>query len=445
MRRQLVITVVATSALILIALLLPMAALVQRFAVEDALAAAGLEVQATESVVAFRDRADLVSFIADINSGNPVGRTTVMFADGDAIGPDPEVTEDVLRARQTGRALSNDTAEGAEILVPVSVRGQPGDQEDAAPLPPATVIRVVIPGNQVNREVLLSWGVLAILGLGLLGLAVLVADRLGRTLVRPVTELARTAERLGRGDLRARAEPAGPPEVREVGQALNRLAARIDELLTAERESAADASHRLRTPITVLRLEAGELGEPAERSRMTAGGDALARAVDVLITEARRPVREGLGAASDAVATVAERAGFWRVLAEDQERRMRVVLPSSPLPVKAAADDVAVAVDVLLENLFSHTDEKVPFEVVVQPRTDGGARIVVSDQGAGFPDLDVVRRGRSNGGSTGLGLDIVRRTAEASGGHLRLENPPAGGARVTVDLGPPAVAAVADS
>ena len=101
-------------------------------------------------------------------------------------------------------------------------------------------------------------------------LSLVVADRLARSMTRPITELALTAERLGRGDLAARVEPAGPDEVREVGPALNRLAARISELLTRERESVADLSHRLRTPVTALRLDAEAL--PAGAGPGPAGG-----------------------------------------------------------------------------------------------------------------------------------------------------------------------------
>ena len=47
-------------------------------------------------------------------------------------------------------------------------------------------------------------------------------------------------------------------------------------------------------------------------------------------------------------------------------------------------------------------------------------RLDVRDQGPGLPE-DAVRRGRSDRGSTGLGLDIARSCAEASGGRLELD------------------------
>jgi signal transduction histidine kinase len=61
---------------------------------------------------------------------------------------------------------------------------------------------------------------------------------------------------------------------------------------------------------------------------------------------------------------------------------------------------------------------------------------VVADAGPGLPE-PAVERGRSGAGSTGLGLDIARRTAESSGGELRIASS-ASGATVTVALGPPA-------
>ena len=62
---------------------------------------------------------------------------------------------------------------------------------------------------------------------------------------------------------------------------------------------------------------------------------------------------------------------------------------------------------------------------------------MIADDGPGFPDADPTERGRSSGGSTGLGLDIARRIAEASGGSLMIGRSTSGGGAVTVGLGPP--------
>jgi signal transduction histidine kinase len=133
-----------------------------------------------------------------------------------------------------------------------------------------------------------------------------------------------------------------------------------------------------------------------------------------------------------------ERAAFWQPLAEDQERPMMVEVAAGPVLVSASSEDLAACTDVLLENVFSHTDEGAAFTVRLSRRAGGGAWLVVADDGPGFPDADATERGRSSDGSTGLGLDIARRIAEASGGSLTIGRSTSGGGAVTVGLGPPA-------
>jgi signal transduction histidine kinase len=133
---------------------------------------------------------------------------------------------------------------------------------------------------------------------------------------------------------------------------------------------------------------------------------------------------------------VAERVHFWSVLAEEEGRRVDVRVDGGPLQVRVPAGDLAAAVDALLGNVFSHTPEGTAFAVAVRPREGGGADVVVTDRGSGLTE-DAVERGRSGGGSSGLGLDIARRTAEASGGRLRLRST-GSGTEVTLELGAPA-------
>ncbi|MBK8729797.1 MAG: HAMP domain-containing protein [Tetrasphaera sp.] len=74
----------------------------------------------------------------------------------------------------------------------------------------------------------------------------------------PVTAVAATAHRLREGELTPRARVGGPPETAELATAFNALAERIGvDLLDAERERVADLGHRLRTPVTALRLDSG--------------------------------------------------------------------------------------------------------------------------------------------------------------------------------------------
>jgi len=416
-RRQITLLVAATTSVVLLAFLLPAASLVARVAEARALDTAQAQLQVLIPSVGLDQQADVAG---DVVVGSTSQRTvSVRWTDGTWLGPTGQLGQDPPPV--TAQVLTG--KDGTRLVQPV--RRADG----------TAVIEVFVPAAQLRAGVNRTWLVLTGLGVVLLILALLVADRLARSLTRPVTELASTAQRLGSGDLSARATPAGPPEVREVGVAVNRLAGRIGELLTAEREAAADLAHRLRTPLTALRLDVE--GLPAgDRDRLGDDVDALSRSIDEVIAEARRPVREGLGAGSDATAVVGDRIRFWSVLAEEEGRAVSVELPAEPLPVRVAPGDLAAAVDALLGNVFAHTPEGTAVRVAVRRSDDGGAEVVIADEGPGLPDpATALERGRSGGGSTGLGLDIARRTAEASGGTVRLTSSPAG-TTVALELGP---------
>ncbi|MCW2646211.1 MAG: hypothetical protein QOF87_1859 [Pseudonocardiales bacterium] len=279
------------------------------------------------------------------------------------------------------------------------------------------------------------WLLLAGASVGLLLLSAGAGELLTRRIVRPLTRTAQTAHQLSVGDTAARAPTDGPREIAEVGTALNRLADRIDELIAEERETVADLSHRLRTPLTALRLDAEALRDPAEAERVGGHVSVVERTLTAVIHAARRPQREGRLPSCDATAVVGDRVRFWSALADDQNRVATITLPGTPLLVRASADDVATATDALLENVLAHTPEGVPFAVRLE-RTADGARLEVSDEGAGLPD-DGLFRGRSDRGSTGLGLDIARRCAESGGGSMILGRSPSGGALITLLLKAP--------
>ncbi|MBK5306320.1 MAG: HAMP domain-containing histidine kinase [Frankiaceae bacterium] len=420
MRRQVALLVAATTSLVLIAFLVPLGLLLRTLAVDRATAQGVQEAQGLAAVVALvRDptQLDPVVELADQRSERDV---SVVLPDGRVIGAPLVGASRLLALAASGRSFTADVEGGREVYVPVDTeRGR-------------AVVRSFVPGELLHRGVERAVGLLVGLGLVLLLVGILVADRLARGTVRPVTALARAAHDLAEGDLSARVEPGGPAEVREVGAAVNQLGQRIGELLAAERESVADLSHRLRTPLTALRLDAGGLQDRDEADRITAGVESLERTVDEVIRSARRPMREGVRAECDAVAVVRDRVAFWQVLAEDQDRQLQVDLSPGPLLVRLVAEDLAAAVDALLGNVFAHTPEGSSIDVGVAFLYDGVV-VEVADRGPGLPPA-ATERGHSGAGSTGLGMDIARRTAEAAGGRLVLADRPAGGARVALVL-----------
>lgn len=417
MRRRVLLLVAAATTLVLVAFLVPLAVLVKNVAADRAVQRATVEAQRLTSLVATADQRSLADSVRRLDAASPYDVS--VFVDGTVLGA-PAERSPLVALGERGRSESGDVTGGREIVFSV-------DRGGASP----AVIRTFVSDTELASGVPRAWLLLGGLGLALLLVSLLVADRLARTFVRSTVDLAAVSHRLGRGELEARADTSAPGELGVVATALNGLAGRIAEALREERETIADLSHRVRTPLTSLRMEADALADPAAAERIGAGVDAVNRAVTEVIQQARR--RGAAPEFADAAAVVAERVAFWAVLAEDTDREMTVDVASGPLPVGLARADLEACVDALLGNIFAHTPHGTAFRVALTAASDR-AVLVVEDAGPGLPDGDVVRRGVSGAGSSGLGLDIVRRAAERTGGSVALERSSLGGLRVVVDL-----------
>jgi len=309
--------------------------------------------------------------------------------------------------RPTSDAQVRSVEGGDLVLIRVSAANGP---VTVAAFAPDSVAR-----KTVGERLVLLGGAGLVLLLAAAGAGELVARRL----VRHLTAAAETADLLGQGDLAARVPDEGPGEVRRVGAALNRLAGRIDELLAAERETVADLSHRLRTPLTAVRLDVESLPDSERKTELEGHLAQLERTLTAVIHAARRPQREGAAPHSNATEVTRDRFEFWAPLAEDQGREITLTTPRDPLQVRCADADLSAALDALLENAVAHTQEGTAIAVVLSTGDDGAISLDVRDRGPGIPGT-AVGRGRSDRGSTGLGLDIARACAEASGGRLEL-------------------------
>src|SRR5690242_17191931 len=345
MRLRLVLLVAATTSLVLVAFLVPLALLVRTTAADRAVSGALVEMQTLAPLVSTVDANTLALTVARSNAADR-HQVTVFLPDGQVIGAPAARSTAVTLAARTNRSLSAQAPGGREVIVVVAGLSQG-----------TAVIRTFVSDAEMRRGVGRSWLVLGLLGVGLLMVSVAVAYQLARQLTRPLTAAAEVSHRLARGDLAARAEVAGPPEVRQVSAGLNVLAGRIDELLAGEREMVADLSHRLRTPLTALRIDAESMRDPADRHRISADVDAVERTVNAVIQEVRRPVRHDLAVPSIANEVVAERVEFWSALAGDEGRPVRVDLAAQPLWVRASRDDLVACMDALLGNVFAHTPE----------------------------------------------------------------------------------------
>ncbi|MCC3650455.1 HAMP domain-containing protein [Streptomyces sp. S07_1.15] len=452
MRRALAGVALAVTSMVALSFLIPLALLVQSEARARSTTEAEQRASALAPVLALTTRSrDVQQAVSGLDSER---RLAVHLPDGEVIGDRHAPASALARAERERETLAMDTDDGWVYLQPVILAGDR-----------VAVVESFVPRSALTRGVVLSWGVMSLLAVGLVAGSVLVADRLGARVVRSSRELSRASNALGEGDLGIRVEPAGPPELKEAGRAFNSMADRVVGLLATERELVADLSHRLRTPLTALRLEAERMGSAPGSERLTAAITHLQTEIDSIISAARSPLAVGPpgggaadgggdpngdpngdgdgGASGDGAAgsrcevsgVVRRRVEFWAVLAGQQGRPCGLEVTDEPTPVRLPYDDLAAVVDALIGNVFQHTPEGTAFAVEVE-RTAGSVVLCVDDAGPGIADPDLaLERGVSVGGSTGLGLDIALRAARTTRGDLTIGRGPLGGARVRVELG----------
>lgn len=450
MTRRIALLVAATTSAVVVAFIVPLCFLVANLAADRATTRAREQAQSVATLVAtLQDRQTLSRTVSDLSTRGP--EVVVVGADDTVLGRDGITTADtldpdtwagVIRAREEQGAFTVDQDHGLDAVVPVAAsRG-------------LEVVVATVPTEELRAGVLGAWATIVALGMGLVGLSVAGAFRLGRRISEPVVEVAGVAHRLREGDSTARAVPGGPPETAELGRALNALAERIHALVAAERENVADLGHRLRTPVTALRLDTDLVADDELARRLRGHVDELQRSIDDVVRDARRTVREELPGTSELPTTVASRVAFWQPLAEDQGRRLTIEVDETSVtdprtgatitarsPIGLAPDDVREIVDILLDNVFAHTPEGAEVSVTVRAGAldSGGGEalgaviLAVEDAGPGLPH-PYLGRGHSAAGSTGLGLAIVHRVAEGAGGSVQLGRSHLAGLAVTVSL-----------
>jgi signal transduction histidine kinase len=125
-----------------------------------------------------------------------------------------------------------------------------------------------------------------------------------------------------------------------------------------------------------------------------------------------------------------ERIAFWTELAGDQGRPWAVDGLDGEVRVPVSRGDAVSALDAVLGNIFQHTPPGTGFEVRLD-RDASSATVTVDDAGPGIAaPRKALQRGVSGRRSTGLGLDIARRTVETAGGRLAVAGSPLGGTRI---------------
>ncbi|MCU0309988.1 MAG: HAMP domain-containing histidine kinase [Acidimicrobiales bacterium] len=301
--------------------------------------------------------------------------------------------------------------------------------------------------NQVNEralDALRVYSLSALLGLFFVSLAVgwLVSGRM----LRPIGQITSTVREIQVSDLSRRIDLGGPDdELRRLADTFDGMLGRLDEAFEGQRQFIHEASHELRNPLAVIRtnLEV-TLADPdasAEDLRRTAevverSTERMARLVDDLLVYARKGTLSLDRQPVDAASLVAEAADEFVGVAEAEGVGLDQVTDAG---LWVLGDRLALrqALANLLANAVHHSPPGTTIRLRAG-REGPWVWLSVEDQGPGIDPADQERvfqrfwrgnprEGRENGRS-GLGLTIVRQTAEAHGGEVKLASVPGQGA-----------------
>jgi signal transduction histidine kinase len=270
----------------------------------------------------------------------------------------------------------------------------------------------------------------------IMGAAILLCYWLAFHLTSPVRALQKAVERFGRGDLTARVGSTRRDELGQLARTFDRMAERIETLLTAERRLLLDISHELRSPLARLgvAVELARSGDDRESAlnRIQKESDRVNSLVGQLlqVTRAegdpsslrRNPVRLDVLVQQLVEESTIEAAA--RGCSLHYEKHDPVTVEGDPELLRRAVENV-------MRNAIRYSPPEAPVDVSVE-RHNGAAVVDIRDRGPGVPAESLSRlfdpfyrvqddRGRNSGG-IGLGLSIARRAIELHKGSIRARN-----------------------
>jgi two-component system sensor histidine kinase CpxA len=273
-------------------------------------------------------------------------------------------------------------------------------------------------------------------------------------LTSPIRRLRAAAQSLATGDLTARVTIGGKApgdEVADLGRDFNRMAERIEKLMTAQKQLVRDVSHELRSPLARLGVALGlarRVSPPAATAaldRIELESERLNEMIGELLTlsllesGSDRFERKPFDIAG-LVEEVVRDADF-----EASAGNRKVQCAScQPLILSGNREMLRRALENVVRNGVRYTGQGTAVEVSLEQDARDCAVIRVRDHGPGVPDHaleDIFRpfyrvaeaRDRQSG-STGIGLAITERTVKLHGGSVTARNVPGGGLEVEIRL-----------
>jgi two-component system sensor histidine kinase QseC len=278
----------------------------------------------------------------------------------------------------------------------------------------------------------------------LLALAIMVEYAL-----RPLRRLSAEVERRTSDDLSSIDERAVPREIRPIIDALNHLFSRLSRALANERRFTADAAHELRTPLAAIKTQAqvalrstadAEVQQHALLG-VSSGVDRATHLVEQLLTLARLDPDTELHGTKVKLRTLAADV-LSKLVPDAGAKNLELAIEDGPeVEILGNRALLEILLRNLVDNAIRYTPVKGSIHVSIE-RLDGGAQLIVADNGPGLSDEQrkfVMQRfsrlSRPSGEGSGLGLSIVNRIVELHRAKLLLGTNETGpGLRVVVNF-----------
>ncbi|MER5183639.1 HAMP domain-containing sensor histidine kinase [Streptomyces sp. NPDC002896] len=373
------------------------------------------------------------------------------------VGADKEVAKGTTRGMGMFRNGTDSDGNDVRVLIlPLIADNGPGGQS----LVDNHALLVALPLQDTEKTlndlalVLLLVSGIGVVGAGAAGLAV------ARAGLRPVDTLTEAVEHVARTeDLTVRIPAEGDDEIARLSRSFNSMTSALASSRDLQQQLIADAGHELRTPLTSLRTniellvrseETGRAIPPEHRKALLASVTAQMSELAALIGDLQELSRSDSGQQGDKAEVVA-----LHDIADEALRRARLRGPEltitadlKPWYVRSEPAALERAIVNILDNAVKFSPEGATIDVVL----DGG-ELTVRDRGPGIPADELPHvfdrfwrspSARALPGS-GLGLSIVARTVQQSGGEVTLSPAEGGGTVATMRLpgaatAPPATA-----
>lgn len=313
------------------------------------------------------------------------------------------------------------------------------------------ILRSLHPQRELLEQIRLAFAWLIPLGVLLAGIG---GYFVARKSLAPVANMGAQVERISAANLHERLEVRNATdELGRLARTFNDLLDRLDQSFERQRRFISDASHELRTPISILRGEAevalSQLSRPPEEYRESLAvlheeAQRLSNIVEDLFTLTRADAGEYRLTRTDFYLDelAADCVRATRALAQAKNITLSVVA-AHEMPVRADEDLLRRMILNLLDNAIKYTPEGGNVSVTCGTAPNG-YELSVTDSGLGIPvemqsriferffRVDKARSRTGRDGGAGLGLSIARWIAEAHLGRIELARSNAAGSTFKV-------------